>query len=253
MDEYLAEDFVRHSNSPTAPVIENRDAFKAFLQETAAMFPDYGNSLDMLVVDPTVVSAQATFAGTFVGNGERIEFPFTAFWRIDEGKIAELWVNWNDLDMLPQMGLLPPVEELMAPAVPESAADKVAVVQALGSALNDGDLDSAMTYFAENASFSSLGMEPSYYIGKAEIRDLFEGLIVGNFRIETDIVASYGDGSILVSNTQTWADPLTEMGFDHWTATEFYIVNGDQITSITWVLSNDIKDQLMAAMASSNQ
>ena len=74
MDEYLAEDFVRHSNSPTAPVIENRDAFKAFLQETAAMFPDYGNSLDMLVVDPTVVSAQATFTGTFVAMVSVLSF-----------------------------------------------------------------------------------------------------------------------------------------------------------------------------------
>ena len=119
-DDLLTEDFIRHCSSVAAPTITDRDAFKAFIQETATIFPDYENTIEMLVVDDNMAAGYVTFSGTFVG-GEHVEFPFMAFWRIEDNRIAELWVEWNDLVMMPQMGLLPSPEVLMTP--PLATAD----------------------------------------------------------------------------------------------------------------------------------
>ena len=60
------------------------------------------------------------------------------------------------------------------------------IVQALGAALNAGDVDLAMTYIAANAYFGTYDVEAGEpYSGKEEIRALFEELVAGDFRIET--------------------------------------------------------------------
>jgi ketosteroid isomerase-like protein len=38
-----------------------------------------------------------------------VDGPFIAFFRIDSGKIAELWVEWDNVAMLTQLGLSPPI------------------------------------------------------------------------------------------------------------------------------------------------
>ena len=116
LGDLLAEDFVRHGTSPVGVEITSREAFKAYLEETAAIFPDYVNAIQMIVADDEMVAAYVHFSGTFAGNGTLVEFPFIAFWRIDDGRIAEMWVEWNDLLVSQQMGLLPMEEELMVPS-----------------------------------------------------------------------------------------------------------------------------------------
>jgi len=121
-DDLIAENFVRHGTAPAGVEITSRDAFKAYLQQTAAMFPDYVNTIQMMVAEGDLVAASVTFKGTFAQNGTVVEFPFMVFWRIEEGKIAEMWVEWNDLLVAQQLGLLPPMEE-QAAAPPVSASD----------------------------------------------------------------------------------------------------------------------------------
>lgn len=251
-DDLLTEDFVRYGSSAFAPVVNNREEFKAFLQETAAMFPDYVNTVEMMVVDKDLIAVSVAFKGTFVGNGEVVEFPFMAFWTIEDGRLSQLRVEWNDLVMLPQMGMLPPVEELLAPeAEPLDLCSEAEVVMALGAALNAGDVDTAMSYIADNAYFGTVDMESNHYSGKEAIRSLFENLVADQFRIEQTIVATYNDDHILVSDTKTWANEMMTMGLAPFTATEVYVVKDNLITGITWVMTNATRERIMSAIAPS--
>jgi predicted ester cyclase len=45
--------------------------------------------------------------GDFPATGNRVESKFLAIFRIEEGKIAELWVEWDNVAMLTQLGLFP--------------------------------------------------------------------------------------------------------------------------------------------------
>lgn len=124
------------------------------------------------------------------------------------------------------------------------------IVHALGTALNDGDVDAAMTYMADDAFFITYDVAANHRYGQDEIRQLFEELVAGNFRIETEVLATYGDDGIIVTHTETWGDPISATGLDHFNATEVYVVKNGQIIGITWIMTDETKSQLMAAMAS---
>ena len=73
----------------------------------------------MLIAEGDKVAAYATFAGTLTGpmgefpaTGKSVESKFLSFFRIEGGRIAEIWVEWDNVAFLSQMGLFPP------PAVP---------------------------------------------------------------------------------------------------------------------------------------
>ena len=46
--------------------------------------------------------------GPFPATGKRMESECAGIFRIDDGRIAELWVTWDNLAGLAQLGLLPP-------------------------------------------------------------------------------------------------------------------------------------------------
>jgi predicted ester cyclase len=61
------------------------------------------------------VAAYATYSGTMTGplgdlpaTGKSMESKFMTIFRIEDGRIAELWVEWDNLSMLTQLGLFPP-------------------------------------------------------------------------------------------------------------------------------------------------
>ncbi len=115
LDELLAPDFVRHSQATPKWHIRSRDEFKRYAQETAISFPDAIISNEFLVAEGDKVAAYATFSatqsgpmGTFPPSGKRVVSKFLGIIRIEDGKIAELWVEWDNLAMLTQLGV-PPV------------------------------------------------------------------------------------------------------------------------------------------------
>ena len=46
--------------------------------------------------------------GPFPATGRRLESDCAGIFRIQDGKIAELWVTWDNMAGLAQLGLLPP-------------------------------------------------------------------------------------------------------------------------------------------------
>lgn len=112
--EVVADDFVRHSQATPGLVITNRDAFRAFMEQDILTFPDSQVSVQQSVAEGDRVAVWATYSGTQLGpmggfpaTGKRMAIEFGAVFRIEHGRIAELWVTWDNLAALAQLGLLP--------------------------------------------------------------------------------------------------------------------------------------------------
>lgn len=112
----VSEDLVRHSAATPGPTITSRDAFiqlqKSFLQS----FPDQKVTVQQMIAEDDRVAVLATYSGTQTGpmgelpaSGKRVEAPFLGILRIQDGRIAEMWVEWDNMAMLQQLGVTPPV------------------------------------------------------------------------------------------------------------------------------------------------
>ena len=115
LDGVVAEDFRRHSQATAGPPVTSLEAFKQLQETFLVSMPDQRVDIDMLVAEGDKVAAYATYSGTLTGpmgdfapTGERAEAKFLAIFRLEGGKIAELWVEWDNLAMLSQLGLYPP-------------------------------------------------------------------------------------------------------------------------------------------------
>lgn len=115
LDELVAEDFTRHSVATAGPLVTSRQAFVDLQESFLATFPDQRVTLRQLVAEGDRVAVLATFNGTqtgpmgdFPATGESVEMPFLGLFRIQEGRIVEMWVEWDNLAMLTRLGLLPP-------------------------------------------------------------------------------------------------------------------------------------------------
>lgn len=115
LDTMLTEDFVRHSTATPGVVVTSREAMKAFQQANVVTFPDQEITIEMTVAERDLVAIYATLSGTMDGpmgdippTGGRVEAPFLGIFRIEDGQIAELWVEWDNVYFLSQLGLFPP-------------------------------------------------------------------------------------------------------------------------------------------------
>ena len=113
--EIVAEDFTRHSAATTGPPVTSRDEFIQLQKEFLSSFPDQHVTLRQLVAEGDLVAGLATYSGTqtgpmgdFPATGKAVQAPFLAMFRIEWGRIAELWLEWDNVAMLTQLGLFPP-------------------------------------------------------------------------------------------------------------------------------------------------
>jgi steroid delta-isomerase-like uncharacterized protein len=114
LDDVLAPDLVRHCQATPQLVITDREQFKDFLRLDAATFPDNTQTFHQVVVEGDRAAIWATYAGTQTGpmgpfppSGRRAEFDFAGVMRRADGRIAELWMTWDNVTVLSQLGHLP--------------------------------------------------------------------------------------------------------------------------------------------------
>jgi len=121
---FFAEDFVRHSAATTAVMPEtqvtNLEEYARFLQGTAAMFPDYHFTPLTLVAEGSYVAYYGVFSGTFAQTGNAIDVPMMGLARFENGRIAELWTEWDNVTWNAQM---------QAPAAAETAEVPISSTQ----------------------------------------------------------------------------------------------------------------------------
>lgn len=113
--DVMAADFNRHSAATAGDPVRSREAFIALQQGFMTTFPDQHVRLDHMIAEGDHVAIRASYIGTqsgplgdFPASGNTVDGPFIAFFRIESGKIAELWVEWDNVSLLTQLGIFPP-------------------------------------------------------------------------------------------------------------------------------------------------
>ena len=116
-NQLLTDDFTRHCQATPDVHINSREAFIKLQESFLSSMPDQKVMVEMLIAEGDKVAAYATYSGTLTGpmgnfpaTGKSAESKFITIFRIEEGKIAEVWVEWDNLAMLTQLGLFPPPE-----------------------------------------------------------------------------------------------------------------------------------------------
>ncbi len=95
------------------PELNSLDEFIQLQKGFLSSFPDQKVTLKKLIAEDDEVAAYAVYSGT--NEGPMPPFPathkfaglnFMGIFRIEEGKIAEMWVEWDNLAFLKKLGLV---------------------------------------------------------------------------------------------------------------------------------------------------
>jgi len=116
-DEVLSPDYVRHCQAmpPEFQELRGTDIFKAFVADFVRAVPDCNDKIEFILADSNMVAYVTTTTGTQTGpmgdlpaSGKKFTLKNIVIQRIENGKIAETWISWDNVAMLTQLGFFPP-------------------------------------------------------------------------------------------------------------------------------------------------
>jgi len=114
MDEIVKPDFVRHSEATPGVGVRSLEDFKAFDRESRKVYGDYHVNLETLIEEGDKVAFWGTFHGVQIGplgpypaTGKPVSGQMSGYFRIEDGMIAELWITWDNMAALAQLGHIP--------------------------------------------------------------------------------------------------------------------------------------------------
>ncbi len=117
LDALVSPNIVRHSAATPDIVVTTIDEFRDFLRADISTIPDSVQEIDIIFGSGEYVAVRARLTGTqtgpmgpFPASGNKLELPFMGILRIDNGKVAEMWVEWDNLSALTQLGHFPSPE-----------------------------------------------------------------------------------------------------------------------------------------------
>lgn len=108
IDELFTEGILDHT---VLGDTRGRDAVKARAGSLRAAFSDFSATAEELVAEGDMVALRATDRGTHDGEfmglpptGRKVEYLATAFFRFEDGRIAERWVQPDLFGLMKQIG-----------------------------------------------------------------------------------------------------------------------------------------------------
>ncbi len=114
LDELLAANFVNHSAPPGVPA--GGEGLKQLTHMFRAAFPDGVMTIEDMIAEGDRVVTRKTFRGTHTGalmsippTGKQITIGLIDIVRLVEGTVVESWSAADDLGMLQQIGVIPPL------------------------------------------------------------------------------------------------------------------------------------------------
>lgn len=112
----ISSDYTRHCQAmpPGLQEIHGTEQFFAFIEEFIEAVPGYEDSLSNMIADGDRVAYVSTMTGTqtgpmggFPATGKSFTLVNIIMQRLEDGKIVETWVSWDNVAFLSQLGLLP--------------------------------------------------------------------------------------------------------------------------------------------------
>jgi len=119
-DEVLSPDYVRHCQAmpPESQELRGTEEFKAFVADFIRAVPDCNDKIEFVLADSNMVAYVTTTTGTQTGpmgdlpaSGREFTLKNIVIQRIEDGKIAETWISWDNVAMLTQLGFFPPAAQ----------------------------------------------------------------------------------------------------------------------------------------------
>ena len=118
LDAFVSSDVVRHSAATPNIEVTSLAEFKAFLETDFASVSDSVQKIDVIFGGGDYVAVRARYIGTqdgpmgsFPASGKKLELPYIGILRFEDKKIVEIWVEWDNLSALSQLGYFPPPQE----------------------------------------------------------------------------------------------------------------------------------------------
>jgi predicted ester cyclase len=115
LDDVVSPTVRRYSGATPEVQVTSLDDFKAFLHADLAAVPDAMQEVNLIFSSGDMVAVHEIYRGTQTGqmgpfppSGRSLELPFIGLLRVEDGKIAEIWVEWDNLNALAQLGHFPP-------------------------------------------------------------------------------------------------------------------------------------------------
>lgn len=97
-------------------VADSDEELKQHIIFFEAAFPGYQMTIEDLVAEGDKVAVRAMFQGTHRGDlmgvlptGKQVTTPVMLIYRLAGGKIVEHWMNADQLGMMQQLGVIPPM------------------------------------------------------------------------------------------------------------------------------------------------
>ena len=114
LDELVETGFKRHCQATPMVTVRSLGEFRQFLGADAATFPDAHVTFDQLVEEGDRVAFWGTYTGTqkgamgpFPPSMKKVVLDVSGVFRIEGGKIAELWIAWDNMAVFTQLELKP--------------------------------------------------------------------------------------------------------------------------------------------------
>lgn len=118
-DELLADGFLMHF--PNLPALEGVEAFKDLPAAIRTAFPDLVETIEELIAEGDRVVERFGLRGTHLGEfmgiaptGKTVSWTAIAIYRLEQGRIAECWVEANLQGLLLQIGVVSAPRGLLA-------------------------------------------------------------------------------------------------------------------------------------------
>jgi predicted ester cyclase len=119
LDEFYAPDFVRHV--PPFPDTVGLEAYKKYISNVRGSYPGAHLTIDKWLCEGDLSASRGTWQGTKAGEsvlttaggtGQKLKFDWCSMVRWEGDKVVEEWVGQDNLTMVAQLGLIPPLKEL---------------------------------------------------------------------------------------------------------------------------------------------
>ena len=112
----ISPNYVRHCQAmtPALQEIHGTDDFFRFIEEFLVAVPSYQDSLSNMIADGDKVAYISTMTGRQTGpmgdlpaSGKSFTLVNIIIQRLDNGKVVETWISWDNVAFLSQLGLMP--------------------------------------------------------------------------------------------------------------------------------------------------
>ena len=116
-DEVLSPNYIRHCQAmpPEFQEIHGIEVFKAFVADFVSAVSNCKDEIEFIIADSNMVAYVTTTTGIQTGpmgdlppSGKEFVLKNIVIQRIENGKIAETWISWDNVALLTQLGFFPP-------------------------------------------------------------------------------------------------------------------------------------------------